>query len=395
VASLSYDAQGNLAGKNGQSYDFDFGNRLKNVPGKEWYQYDGLGRRVKTGKADGKVILWLYNQSGQMLYDEDGTTLLASEHVYLAGSLIATRARNWSTNVSQTKYQHTDALGSPVAVTNEAGTVIERNDYEPYGAIIGKPNKSGIGYTGHVMDGDTGLTYMQQRYYDQSIGRFLSVDPVMANSGSGANFNRYWYGNNNPYKFTDPDGRAVQLSGSDADQRTLIQQTERFTGMRVTQDSNGMMQSNQCTIDQSSASPVAAGALMSAINSSDTISLTAVNADPGVLGDQYISGKVDVADINGLASQSPQMGAATLTHILTEYQTAQGMPGGQVMSNFPAAHQTALSVESQVFGAANRTNSVSRFSLAPGTNISFDYINSDGTANQSFNYTLDQNLTPR
>jgi len=208
VASLSYDAQGNLAGKNGQSYDFDYGNRLKNVPGKEWYQYDGLGRRVKTGKADGKVILWLYNQSGQMLYDEDGTTLLASEHVYLAGSLIATRSRNWSTNVSQTKYQHTDALGSPVAATNEAGTVIERNDYEPYGAIIGKPNRSGIGYTGHVMDGDTGLTYMQQRYYDQSTGRFLSIDPVTANSANGSNFNRYKYAANNPYRFTDPDGRA-------------------------------------------------------------------------------------------------------------------------------------------------------------------------------------------
>jgi RHS repeat-associated protein len=57
------------------------------------------------------------------------------------------------------------------------------------------------------MDGVTRLTYMQQRYYDQSIGRFLSVDPVTANAKTGANFNRYWYANNNPYKFIDPDGR--------------------------------------------------------------------------------------------------------------------------------------------------------------------------------------------
>lgn len=48
---------------------------------------------------------------------------------------------------------------------------------------------------------------MQQRYYDPLLGRFLSVDPVTANSGTGANFNRYWYANNNPYKFKDPDGR--------------------------------------------------------------------------------------------------------------------------------------------------------------------------------------------
>ncbi len=47
-----------------------------------------------------------------------------------------------------------------------------------------------------------------QRYYDPQIGRFLSVDPVTANGNTGANFNRYWYANNNPFRFIDPDGRA-------------------------------------------------------------------------------------------------------------------------------------------------------------------------------------------
>ena len=41
--------------------------------------------------------------------------------------------------------------------------------------------------------------------------RFLSVDPVKTDQRDGANFNRYWYGNNNPYKFVDPDGREVKL----------------------------------------------------------------------------------------------------------------------------------------------------------------------------------------
>ena len=104
------------------------------------------------------------------------------------------------------QYIHTDALGSPVAVTNEAGQVIERTNWEPYGAAIGKPNYDGPGYTGHVMDGATGLTYMQQRYYDKDIGRFLSVDPVTAYGGDMRHFNRYAYGYNNPYKFSDPNG---------------------------------------------------------------------------------------------------------------------------------------------------------------------------------------------
>lgn len=37
--------------------------------------------------------------------------------------------------------------------------------------------------------------------------RFVSTDPVQANPSTGQNFNRYNYANNNPYRFTDPDGR--------------------------------------------------------------------------------------------------------------------------------------------------------------------------------------------
>jgi len=48
---------------------------------------------------------------------------------------------------------------------------------------------------------------MQQRYYDPIAGRFLSVDPVTTDANSGDSFNRYVYARNNPYFYTDPDGR--------------------------------------------------------------------------------------------------------------------------------------------------------------------------------------------
>ena len=48
---------------------------------------------------------------------------------------------------------------------------------------------------------------MQQRYYDPQIGGFLSVDPVTAYGDPVGSFNRYKYASNNPYRFTDPDGR--------------------------------------------------------------------------------------------------------------------------------------------------------------------------------------------
>jgi len=207
ILGLSYDRQGNLANKNGQSYLFDHGNRLREVSEKEGYHYDGYGRRIMSWRPDGGLNFSLYGQSGQLWYHEYDAKSLAVENVYLAGSLIASREFNWSAGTFITKYHHTDALGSPVAVTNAAGQVTERTDWEPYGAAIGKPSYEGIGFTGHVQDAATGLTYMQQRYYDPQVGRFLSVDPINAVDDPVGYFNRYVYGRNNPYRFTDPDGR--------------------------------------------------------------------------------------------------------------------------------------------------------------------------------------------
>jgi RHS repeat-associated protein len=96
-----------------------------------------------------------------------------------------------------------------VAITDASGNVIERTVYEPYGAVVNRPLKDGPGYTGHVTDSGTGLSYMQQRYYDPGLGNFLSVDPVAASQGSIGQFGRYRYGEDNPYRFTDPDGRQV------------------------------------------------------------------------------------------------------------------------------------------------------------------------------------------
>jgi RHS repeat-associated protein len=128
-----------------------------------------------------------------------------------------------SSNVSVTQaapanavtYIHTDALGSPVARTDASGRVISRTRYEPYGyvALGAQPT---IGFTGHVNDVDTGLTYMQQRYYDPVAGRFLSIDPVVTDANTGGSFNRFSYANNNPYKYIDPDGRNWALASRGA-----------------------------------------------------------------------------------------------------------------------------------------------------------------------------------
>ena len=50
---------------------------------------------------------------------------------------------------------------------------------------------------------------MQQRYYDPTAARFLSVDPVVTDASSGESFNRYEYARSNPYRYTDPTGAIV------------------------------------------------------------------------------------------------------------------------------------------------------------------------------------------
>lgn len=127
------------------------------------------------------------------------------------------------------KYVHTDALGSVVAMTDVSGNVVEgRREYEAYGQQLTPALKDGPGYTGHVQDAATGLVYMQQRYYDPMCGCFLSVDPVTAYSnGDMRFFNRYAYAFNNPYRFTDPDGRSPDTL---IDAGFIIYDTGRFLG---------------------------------------------------------------------------------------------------------------------------------------------------------------------
>lgn len=114
---------------------------------------------------------------------------------------------NASAFAATVEYIHTDGLGTPIAVTDASANVIERSEYEPYGRLINRPLTDGVGFTGHVQDVATGLTYMQQRYYDPILGLFLSTDPVTAYGSPVGQFHRYRYANNNPYRFKDPDGR--------------------------------------------------------------------------------------------------------------------------------------------------------------------------------------------
>jgi RHS repeat-associated protein len=105
-------------------------------------------------------------------------------------------------------YYYTTPLHNVAVETDASGNVIERTYYAPYGQVLNREMRDGPGYAGHEEDPAAGLVYMQQRYYDPTSGRFISTDPVLP-AANGSNFNRYWYAKDNPYRYTDPDGRCA------------------------------------------------------------------------------------------------------------------------------------------------------------------------------------------
>lgn len=212
VIGLGYDAQGNVSNKNGTSYVFDVANRMRST-GSETYRYDAHGRRLRVTNASSGNLYHLYGRDGQLFWTRDERDNLRRQFVYLADSLVAEHVRPIGGSTETVTYQHTDALGSPVVRTSQTRTP-QWSEYEPYGKLVNRANDDLPGYTGHVMDATSGLTYMQQRYYDPGIGMFLSVDPVTASSDPVGQFHRYRYANNNPYKFTDPDGRVSYQRGN-------------------------------------------------------------------------------------------------------------------------------------------------------------------------------------
>ena len=119
--------------------------------------------------------------------------------------------------LSQWNYYVNDHLGNTRVVLDEAGDVKEFYDYYPFGLslrenIVGD-EKARFKFTGKELDEEQGLDwyYFGARYYDASIGRWLSLDPL---AGKYQSLSPYNYVANNPLLFVDYDGNDFGISKS-------------------------------------------------------------------------------------------------------------------------------------------------------------------------------------
>jgi RHS repeat-associated protein len=142
----------------------------------------------------------------------DGPWSWGGDYIYFGERLLAT------VDVSGTRRLHTDHLGTPRLVTNDAGETLALHTYFPFGEEISAPDTDPdrMRFTGHERDNndtrpnaqDGDLDYMHARYYTPAMGRFLSVDPIIGKTDHPQSWNRYSYVNNNPLGFNDPTGMA-------------------------------------------------------------------------------------------------------------------------------------------------------------------------------------------
>jgi RHS repeat-associated protein len=206
TTSFGYDNEGQLSSGYGSSYTFDYEHRLVTA-GTNQYSYDGAGNRVQAVR-NSAVTRYIYDAGGNLLAEADGSNNITKYYIHGLGLL----AMVTPTNAVYT--YHFNAVGSTVAMTDASQVMVNKYSYDPFGNIAGnsienvpQPFKF-VGQFG-VMTEPNGFYYMQARYYDPNVGRFISEDPI---GFEGGDTNLFAYADNNPLLLIDPDGEWAILA---------------------------------------------------------------------------------------------------------------------------------------------------------------------------------------
>jgi RHS repeat-associated protein len=205
--TYTYDNNGNMLTSAGRTMTYDPENRpLTFLSGgvSTTMTYDGDGGRVKkswpiSGGTD--IVRYISN-----LYECEttpaGTTCM--RYIFAGGQRIAVKQVTNGT----VDYYHADHLGSSSLVTTSTGLVEETLAYYAFGATRLNTGTANVPYkyTDQELDSSTGLYFYGARYYDATLGRFMSPDSGVPYPNDPQSFNRYSYTRNNPMNRVDPSG---------------------------------------------------------------------------------------------------------------------------------------------------------------------------------------------
>ena len=213
--NYSYDTIGNLTSDGSKNYTWKNGRELETITqrnGTVWTNtYDANGMRIRRASS-AKVYDYVYNgsQLSQMwITHVSSETIDKFSFTYDANGIPMTITYNGTTY-----YYVTNIQGDVVAILNSSGQEVVSYTYDAWGYLwffdgsmaftLGQWNP--LRYRGYVYDHETGLYYLESRYYNPKIGRFLNAD-VFASTGQGfVGNNMFAYCLNNPIINLDESG---------------------------------------------------------------------------------------------------------------------------------------------------------------------------------------------
>ena len=223
-AQIIYDDMGNPTTYKGNEFTWEQGRKLASgtLNGNSFaYSYDGNGMRYKK-VVNGVKTEYYYDGSQLLMENRNGT------RIYYIYGVTGIEGLIYNKNF-QGEYYYFDknTLGDIVAIRDDAGEIIARYEYDAWGnckvmdangtvntseTFIGNINP--FRYRGYYYDNETGFYYLQTRYYDPTICRFINADnyELVSQLASSKELNMYAYCRNNPIMYTDATGEGWILA---------------------------------------------------------------------------------------------------------------------------------------------------------------------------------------
>ena len=231
--TVTSDAIGNTLSDGTRTYTWKHGRTLVNttMSGKTWtYTYNADGMRTK--RVSGNTS-YTYYYNGDMLryldYDSNTTDSSQAAKLYFvldaSGNPIEVSYRPEGSTTTSFYYYVQNLQGDVVALVDSAnGNTVVTYTYDAWGNVlsVGGSLASTLGaqnpfrYRGYVYDTETKLYYLQSRYYNPEMGRFISADALVSTGQGILGNNMFAYCNNNPSTLEDPSGCKPQYQGDPA-----------------------------------------------------------------------------------------------------------------------------------------------------------------------------------
>lgn len=233
--TYSYDNAGNVTSKyygipgpglKTTDYTWDALNRLTRVEFDHGlvasFAYDALGRRISKTTLGGAQRF--VHDGARVSLDIDASGNVTNEYFTdpQGGQLLAIKNTAWLNTWYQAVAVTDPDLGTVRGLAAfTGGRMIKQYPESSWGSAADTGVTVRFRMGGQEFDAETGLYYMRARYYDPSLGRFISEDPTGIISG----LNQYSYANNDPINWRDPSGLGPVKKNDPQDPYTLPEVT--------------------------------------------------------------------------------------------------------------------------------------------------------------------------